>query len=132
VENGEVLYALGAVKSVGQEAMRDLVALRRQDGPFRDLFDLSVRVEPRILGKRPLETLAKAGAFDSLNPNRAQVVAAAESLCAYSQASADERVSSQASLFGGVAEAPRPRMPAVTPGPASNNSTRSSRRWASI
>jgi len=115
VENGEVLYALGAVKSVGQEAMRDLVALRERDGRFRDLFDLSVRVEPRILGKRSLETLAKAGAFDSLNPNRAQVVAAAESLCAYSQASADERVSSQASLFGGVAEAPRPRLPAVVP-----------------
>jgi len=117
VQGGEVLYALGAVKSVGLEAMKATVEVRGQGGPFRDLFDFAERVEPKLVGKRSLETLAKAGAFDSLQPNRAEVHAAAETLCAYAQANAEERTSSQVSLFGGFSahEAPRPRLPGAAP-----------------
>ncbi|MBW3617883.1 MAG: DNA polymerase III subunit alpha [Proteobacteria bacterium] len=117
VQEGEVLYALGAVKSVGLEAMKAVAEVRGERGPFRDLFDFAERVEPKLVGKRSLEILAKAGAFDSLDPNRAQVVAGAESLCAYAQANAEERASSQVSLFGGFSahEAPRPRLPSAPP-----------------
>jgi DNA polymerase-3 subunit alpha len=118
VENAEVLYALGAVRNVGFEAMRHVEAVREQGGPFRDLFDFVERVDPRSVNRRALETLARAGAFDSIHPNRAQIVAAAESLAAYGQSVAAERASSQHSLFAGDhAEAARPRLPKVDPWP---------------
>ncbi|MGZ5985217.1 MAG: DNA polymerase III subunit alpha, partial [Caulobacteraceae bacterium] len=116
VEEGEVLYALGAIRNVGLEAMKHLVAVRREGGPFRDLFDFVERVDPRMVNRRALENLARAGAFDTIHPNRAQIMAAAEDLLAYGQSVAAERASSQVSLFGAdSAEAARPRLPKVEP-----------------
>jgi DNA polymerase-3 subunit alpha len=116
VEDGEVLYALGAVRNVGLEAMKHLVAVREEGGRFRDLFDLVERVDPRQVNKRALENLARAGAFDSLHPNRAQIVDNADALIAYGQSMAAERASSQTSLFGGEqVEAGRPRLNAREP-----------------
>jgi DNA polymerase-3 subunit alpha len=116
VEDGEVLYALGAIRNVGLEAMRHLVQARREGGPFRDLFDFVERVDPRMVNRRALENLAKAGAFDTIHPNRAQILAAAEDLLAYGQSVAAERASAQVSLFGAdAAEAHRPRLPKVEP-----------------
>ena len=114
VENGEVLYALGAVRNVGLLAMQHVVEIRKAGGPFRDLFDFVERVDPRLVNKRTFETLARAGAFDSLEPNRAAVVAAADLLVGYGQSVAAERASAQASLFGAdQAHAARPRLPKV-------------------
>ena len=111
VEDGEVLYALGAVRNVGLQAMQHLVAVREAGGRFRDLFDFVERVDPKLVNKRALENLARAGAFDSLHPNRAQILDSVDSLIAYSQSVAAERASSQATLFGGEqAEAGRPRL----------------------
>jgi DNA polymerase-3 subunit alpha len=74
-----------------------------------------------MVNRRALENLARAGAFDTLHPNRAQIIAAAEALAAYGQSVAAERASSQASLFGGDhAEAARPRLPKVEPWPAAD------------
>jgi len=116
VADGEVLYALGGVRNVGLQAMENLVESRRAGGPFRDLFDFVERVDPKLVNKRALETLARAGAFDAIHPNRAQIVAAADSLIAYAQSVAAERASAQGSLFGGdQAEAARPRLPKVEP-----------------
>ncbi len=111
VENGEVLYALGGIKNVGLQAMEHVVQARREGGPFTDIFDFVERVDPRQVNKRTFETLARAGAFDSLNANRAFLMAAADSLVGYAQSVAADRASSQASLFGGdQAEAARPRL----------------------
>ncbi|MDP3660597.1 DNA polymerase III subunit alpha [Phenylobacterium sp.] len=116
VADGEVLYALGGVRNLGLGAMEHVVEVRRAGGPFRDLFDFVERVDPKQVNKRALETLARAGAFDTLHPNRAQVVAAADALAAYGQSMAAERASSQGSLFGGdQAEAARPRIHKVEP-----------------
>ena len=69
------------------------------------------RVDPRQVNKRAFETLARAGAFDSLHANRALLVAAANVLVGYGQSIAAERASAQGSLFGGdQAEAQRPRL----------------------
>jgi DNA polymerase-3 subunit alpha len=112
VEEGEVLYALGAVRNVGVEAMRHLVAAREEGGPFRDLFDFVERVDPKLVNKRALENLARAGAFDAIHPNRAQILAAADLLVSHSQSVAAERASAQNNLFGGEqADAARPRLP---------------------
>src|SRR5690606_18020119 len=105
-----IRYALGAIKGVGIEAMRDLVRARREGGPFRDLFDFARRVDPRHLNRRQLENLIKAGAFDSLEPNRARVIAAVDTLVRYAQGQAADRETGQESLFGGAAFA-TPRLP---------------------
>ena len=119
VEDGEVLYALGAVRNVGVEAMRHLVAVREEGGPFRDMFDFVERVDPRMVNKRALENLARAGAFDSIHPNRAQILGSADLLMAYCQSVAAERASAQTALFGGDhADAARPRLPKIAPWPA--------------
>ncbi len=110
VEEGRVLYALGAVRNVGAQAMAHVAAVREAGGRFTDLFDFLERIDPRQVNKRALESLARAGAFDGLHANRAQIVAAADSLIAYAQSVAADRASAQESLFGGQAEAARPRL----------------------
>ena len=116
VEDGEVLYALGAVRNVGFAAMEHVAAVRAEGGPFRDLFDFVERVDPRQVNKRALESLARAGAFDSIHPNRAQIVEAADVLVAHGQSLAADRASAQVSLFGGEQpDASRPRLPRTEP-----------------
>jgi DNA polymerase-3 subunit alpha len=116
VADGAVLYALGAIRNVGLSAMEHLVSVRREGGPFVDLFDLIERVDPRQVNKRALEGLARAGALDSIHPNRAQVIASADMLLAHGQSLAADRASAQVSLFGGEqSEVSRPRLPRTEP-----------------
>ena len=79
-----IRYGLGAVKGTGQHAIDAIVAAREgrgqgpqgsTTGPFKSLFDFCVRVDKARLNKRTVEALIKAGAFDSLNLNRAAMVA---------------------------------------------------------
>ena len=105
VHNGQVRYALGALKGVGEKAMEALVAERRANGPFTSLDDFAERIDPRQLNRRQLESLAAAGAFDSLNPDRAAVFAAAETILAHAASAADSRTSGQGGLFGGPSDA---------------------------
>ena len=109
VADGDVLYALGAIRNVGLQAMEHLVAVRAEGGRFLDLFDFVERVDPRQVNRRAIENLARAGAFDSLNPNRAEIVGMAETLAAYGQSVAADRASAQTTLFGEQSEAARPR-----------------------
>jgi DNA polymerase-3 subunit alpha len=119
VEDGQVLYALGAIRNVGLAAMQHVVEIRRQGGPFRDIFDFVERVDPRLVNKRTFETLARAGAFDSIHPNRAQLVAAAELLLGFGQSVAAQRSSEQGGLFGDstadLVEAQKRKMPQADP-----------------
>jgi DNA polymerase-3 subunit alpha len=101
-----IRYALAAIKRVGEGAMND-VARVRADRPFSDLADFATRVEPKSLNKAQIEQLAKAGAFDPLDPNRARVMAGAETLIRRAQAEAANRASGQINLFGSTA-APEP------------------------
>ncbi|MGC6399544.1 DNA polymerase III subunit alpha [Sphingomonas sp. FW199] len=95
-----VRYALGALKGVGERAMEQIVEEREANGPFASLDDFAARVDPRALNKRQVETLAGAGAFDTLNANRAGVVAAAETIMAVAQRTHEGRTSGQGGLFG--------------------------------
>ncbi len=115
VENGEVLYALGAIRNVGEGAMEHVAEVRRTGGAFTDLFDFLERVDPKFVNKRALENLARAGAFDSIHPNRASIVAGADVLIAYAQTMAQERTSSQATFGFDSGGATRPRLPATEP-----------------
>ncbi|WP_349313550.1 DNA polymerase III subunit alpha [Brevundimonas subvibrioides] len=113
---GAVLYALGAIRNVGLEAMKHVVEVRETGGRFADIFDFLERVDPRAVNKRALEGLAKAGAFNSIHPNRRQLFEQADTLMAYCQSVAADRTSSQVSLFGAdQAGASRPRLKSVEP-----------------
>ncbi|MDX1483158.1 MAG: DNA polymerase III subunit alpha, partial [Alphaproteobacteria bacterium] len=96
-----IRYALAAIKGVGAAAMESLVAARESGGPFTGLFDFAERCGQKVVNKRQMENLAAAGAFDRLNGNRAQVMAAVGELTHRAQAAAQERASGQGSLFGG-------------------------------
>ena len=115
VKDGRVVYALGALKNVGVDAMRLIVEARRAEGgdrPFATLFDFARRVDLKRVGKRPLEMLARAGCFDILDPNRARVFDALDALVAYSAAVHEAQGSSQVSLFGAAgSDIPEPRLP---------------------
>ncbi len=101
-----VRYALAALKSVGAGAMERLVAERGAGGPFASLGDLAARIDPRLLNKRQLETLAAAGAFDELEPDRAGVSAAAEAVLAVAGRLHDQRETGQGGLFGDAEGSP--------------------------
>jgi DNA polymerase-3 subunit alpha len=111
-----VRYALAAVKKVGLAAMESVVAARG-DSPFADLADLASRVDPRQLNRMQLENLVKAGAFDALDGNRARLFAGAETILRRAQASAEEKLTGQTGLFGGV-HPETLRLPNAPPWPA--------------
>jgi DNA polymerase III subunit alpha len=115
-----IRYALAAVKGVGAQAMRDLVAERDANGPFRDLFDLAGRIDAKSFNRRQFESLAKAGAFDALAPNRAQSFAAVDLFLRQASRAAEERETRQANLFAGSGDgsAARPPLPVVADWPA--------------
>jgi len=103
VDRQTVRYGLGAVRGTGEAAIGAIVAARR-DAPFRDLFDFCRRVDKRHVNRRVVEALVRAGAFDTLDGQRARLLASVgRALEAAEQA---ERAASQSSLFG-EAEAPR-------------------------
>ena len=116
VENGTLLYGLGALKNVGVEAMKLIVDARQADGekPFVTLFDFARRVDLKKIGKRPLEMLARAGGFDVLDPNRRRVFDSLDALSAYSAAIFEQKSSNQVSLFGEAGDdLPEPRLSPV-------------------
>jgi DNA polymerase-3 subunit alpha len=101
---GVIRYALGAIKNVGEAAMEKVVQERSENGPFKDLFDFAGRLDPHVVNKRQMENLARAGAFDSLCPNRRQAHGAIEMLLKLASIAHRERDSGQIGLFGGDAE----------------------------
>ncbi|GAA6161296.1 DNA polymerase III subunit alpha [Ruegeria sp. HU-ET01832] len=110
VVNGELVYALGALKNVGVEAM-NLVVDGRAEKPFVNLFDFARRVDLKKVGKRPLEMMARAGAFDQLDKNRRRVFESLDPLVQYSAAIHEQKNSNQVSLFGEAGDdLPEPRL----------------------
>ncbi len=100
-----IRYALGAIKGVGIEAMRTLVAERAANGPFASVLDLARRLDGRVVNKRQLEGLIRAGALDGLDGRRAALIAAVDTIMRHAHAAAADRASQQTSLFpGGVGD----------------------------
>jgi len=113
VQDGALVYGLGGLKNVGVDAM-GLIVDGRADAPFVTLFDLARRVDLKRVGKRPMEMLARAGAFDVLDPNRRRVLDSLDALVGYSAAIHDQKKSSQVSLFGDAGDdLPEPRLSAA-------------------
>ncbi|MFO1345494.1 MAG: DNA polymerase III subunit alpha [Rhodocyclaceae bacterium] len=109
VDAKTVRYGLGAVKGTGEQAV-NVILEARKSGTFTDLFDFCKRVDKRMVNRRTIEALIRAGAFDSIDDHRARLLATVG--IAIDWAEQEERNAMQAGLFdmGGVAEvhAPQP------------------------
>jgi DNA polymerase-3 subunit alpha len=97
VSDAVIRYGLGAVKGTGQQAIEAIVRARDAGGPFASLFDFVRRVDRTRLNKRTVEALIKAGAFDSLQRNRAALLASVD--LAFEFALAAEAHANQGGLF---------------------------------
>jgi DNA polymerase III subunit alpha len=115
VRDGAIVYALGALKGVGVEAMRHVVAVRDEGGPFSDLYDFAERIDPRQVNKKAFESLARAGALDSLEQNRFKVLESAGVLSQHATSSAGDRQGGQGGLFADAEPALRPPLPSPRP-----------------
>jgi DNA polymerase-3 subunit alpha len=88
VSDKVIRYGLGAIKGTGQQAIDAIVKAREEGGLFTSLFDFCVRVDRSRLNKRTVEALVKAGAFDSLQRNRASLAASIDRAFDFSTAAA--------------------------------------------
>ena len=96
-----IIYSLAALKNVGVGVVEHIVQVREKGGPFTSLADFARRVDPHIVNRRALESLARAGAFDAFEPNRRRVLEGIDAILQMAQRAQEERASGQASLFGG-------------------------------
>jgi len=129
VRGDAIVYALGALKGVGLEAMKHLAEERETKGEFVDLHDFADRVDPRQINKKCMEQLSKAGAFDGLEASRALALAAAPVLAAACAASAEDRAGGQGGLFGEAEPAMRASLPSA---PAWNVQQKLDQEFAAI
>ncbi|MEP3478034.1 MAG: DNA polymerase III subunit alpha [Fuerstiella sp.] len=104
VVGDKIAFGMGAIKGVGEAALDSIVKARLEDGPFKDIFDLTERVDVKALNKSALEILIKVGALDSLPGNRAQQLEVVDRAVQASLAAAKDRASGQMNLFGGGEE----------------------------
>ncbi len=100
-KEGRVQYGMSAIKGVGSIAIDQIVIERSEKGLFRSIFDFSSRIDTRVCNKKTIESLAQAGAFDTLHQNRAQLLASIEDVLSYAQRKQEEERLNQVSLFGG-------------------------------
>ncbi len=98
--DGRVQYGMSAIKGVGSSAIEQIVKERNEKGPFRSIFDFSARIDTRICNKKTIESLAQAGAFETLHQNRAQLLASIEDVLNYASRKQEEQRMNQVSLFG--------------------------------
>ncbi len=118
VEHGSIRFGLGAIKGLGSAAIESLVNARKKDGPFTSVFDLTQRVDTRLVSKKALECLARAGAFDVLGGHRAQYMEAVEKAVHYGQKVQADKAAGQNSLFGASGDGAatlEPGLPVVEP-----------------
>ena len=110
VDEHSIRYGLGAVKGTGESAIRAIVRAREEGGPFRDLLDFCERIDKRVVNRRVVEALVRAGAFDCINRDRASLFASVG--IALEAAEQRERNAQQVNLFGdsGGAGAERPAL----------------------
>jgi DNA polymerase-3 subunit alpha len=100
-ETGEnrIYYSLAAIKGVGEGAVEHIVAVR--DGkPFASLEDFCLRIDPKQINRRVLESLINAGGFDCFGRDRAEMIGGLDRIIGYSQRAQESRVTGQSDMFG--------------------------------
>ncbi|MBP9722037.1 MAG: DNA polymerase III subunit alpha [Gammaproteobacteria bacterium] len=101
-KDNEIIYGLGAIKGLGENAVELIIAERERNGKFIDLYDLCKRVDLRKVNRRGLEAIIKSGAADELGRSRAELLHNINSAIQNSEQSAKNLASGQIDLFGQV------------------------------
>ena len=110
---GDIRFGLAAIKNVGENTVKGILAARKSLGQFTSFFQFCESVDPRLINKRVLESLARAGALDGLGAHRAQMIAGIDRAVERAQKIQRTRESGQHGLFGSgtaVTETPRPEI----------------------
>ena len=109
---GVIRYGLGAIKGTGESAIGHIVEAREKGGPFTDLVSFCHRVDKRVVNRRVVESLIRAGAFDAIDDHRARLLATVG--MALESAEQASRSAHQVSLFDDLGAAPAiPALPEV-------------------
>ncbi len=114
VDDNAIRYALAAIKGVGGPAANAIIAARQQ-GAFESIADFSQKVDARSVGKRALESLVQAGAFDELEGNRTRVFGGIDQILALAQRTSQSKAVGQDELFGATGGGQPIRLPDVDP-----------------
>jgi DNA polymerase III subunit alpha len=99
VAGDTIRFGLAAIKNVGESAMESILLTRAQEGAFKALDDFCVRVDLRLVNRRVIESLIKAGAFDSLGLPRAHLLAQTDAALEGGQRVQRDRAEGQGSFF---------------------------------
>jgi DNA polymerase-3 subunit alpha len=113
VVDGRIIYSLAALKGVGAQAVEHLMDVRGAT-PFRDVRDFAKRVNPKMINKRVMESLVAAGAFDTLERDRARLDAGIDRILGVASYTQETAASGQTDMFGATEERPL-LLPVVDP-----------------
>ena len=100
VDGTSIRFGLAAVRNVGENALKGMIAERQAGGPFRSLVDFCSRVNARTLSKRAIESLIRCGAFDSLGARRSQLLAVLDKALGEAARKQRDAQNGQMGLFG--------------------------------
>jgi DNA polymerase-3 subunit alpha len=96
---GDILFGLSAIRNLGEGAIECILNARKTGGTFKSLADFCDRIDMRTVNRRGLEALIYSGAFDSIAPNRKQLIEYLEKVISWAQSRAKDRESAQLSIF---------------------------------
>jgi DNA polymerase III subunit alpha len=113
VRDGRILFGLSAVRNVGEGVVEKILDARKEDGPFVDFMDFVNRVDLSVLNRRTIESLIKAGAFDSLGVTRRGLILSYEQILDATVTRRRNEEMGQYSLFGGGSEPEEVAHPAI-------------------
>ncbi|WP_343594558.1 DNA polymerase III subunit alpha [Acinetobacter sp.] len=114
-DENTIVYGLGAIKGVGEQAMQSVIDSRIHDGPYQDLFDFCHRIDLKKINKRTLEALIRAGALDCLGIERASLMAQLPEAVQAAEQARQNRETGMMDLFGEVEELQRKPAKPVKP-----------------
>ena len=128
-ETPVVRFGMNAIKNVGTNAVEEILRARSEGGPFADLGDFCQRVDVRIVNRKALESLVKAGAFDRFG-DRSTLLHNLETITAYAAKLAKQIRSGQTDLFGSLLDASTAARPQLTlQAPVTQYNTRDQLLW---
>jgi DNA polymerase-3 subunit alpha len=105
VEDGKIIYGLGAIKGVGNSAINEIITQRELHGRFNDLFEICQRIDLRKVNKKVFEALIHSGALDSLNVHRAALMENLPLAVKLAEQMQKNQVEGQFELFGSTVSA---------------------------
>ena len=112
---GQIRFGLRAIKNVGENTVRGILAARDTLGHFSSIYEFCESIDTRLINKRVLESLIRAGAMDGLNAHRAQMIAVIDRSIDRAQKMQRARETGQHGLFGGGAAKSSPPLPEILP-----------------